>query len=193
MATKSTKEKVVAESVVDAAPKKPAVPAKDNKRKTLPRLDDTALVEVRSNQYGILGFTNSRTGDRTVWHGVDDVQTLTVGDIRNMKTSAPMFFSEPWIWIESVDIDECDELTEAEIYEVLGLAKYYQSAKRPRYLSEVYKWDVDKIETEVPVMTQNSKSSIAIALNTAIRKGQLDNLTKIKAWEKALGLELDRE
>lgn len=179
---KTTKEKV--------APQKSA--AKASPKKTLPKLADDVQLLVRSNQYGVLGFTNSRTGETTIWSGVDDVQVITVGDIRNMRTSAPTFLAEPWIWIDSIYLDECDDLTEEEIYTALGIAKFYKQAKRPKYLSEVYKWDAAQIKAAVPGMTRNTKQAVALALNQAIRDQLLVSLPLMKTWEQELGLELDK-
>lgn len=189
--TKNTKEKTVTETPVAAAPTTPA--ASKTPKKTLPKLDDSTRVRARSNQYGTLGFTNKRTGDKVFWHDIDEVQDVTVGDIRYMRSNASSFLSEPWIWIEGIEADGCEGLTEEEIYEALGLTRFYKQAQRPKFLSTVYKWNASKIKAEVPTMTRNSKEAIALSLNEAIRDERLTNLPLIKTWEEALGIDLDRE
>ena len=170
----------------ETAPKeKPAVLAK------VPKLDDSVRVRVRSNQYGKLGYINKRTHDRIMWEDIDDVQDLTVGDIRDMKNTAPKFFSEPWVWIESIEEPGCEDLTTETIYEALGLGRFLKNATSPLFLKEVCDWKVAEIREKVPNMSANTKTNVVIALNTEIKNGGLNDLRRIKAWEDALGCELD--
>lgn len=149
-------------------------------------LSDSTIVRVRSNQYGVLGYRNSRTGDDYTWSEINEVQDLTVADIRDMRSNGQKFFSEPWIWIEEIDDPQCKDLTTEEIYEVLHLSRYLEQAARPRYMSEIVDWSVDKIRERVPKMSESTKTNVIVALNTEIAAGNLDSMQKVRAWEEAL-------
>lgn len=198
MATKTTKttEQVkkapAAEPVAETpAGKASEVKAATPKAKKLPRLEDHMRVIVRSNQYGTLGFINSRTREKFIWNEINTLQDMTVGDIRVMRSRQSRFFEEGWVWIEAIDEDGFEDLTDEEIYAALGLSKYFVNALRPRNFEEIVEWGVEEIEAKVPKMSDSTQTSVAIALNSEIHKERLTNLVLIKAWEKALGIDLD--
>lgn len=157
-----------------------------------PKLDDSARVRVRSNQYGKMGFVNSRTRDYVEWSGINDVQDMSVGDIRDMKNNSSRFFAESWVCVESIEVPGCEDLSQETVYEALGLSKFLKNPVRPLDLGEIHTWDVSMIQEKVPNMPPNTKDNVAIALNSEIREGRLTDLSLIKAWEKELGRELDR-
>lgn len=164
--------------------------AKNTKKPALLKLDDRTYVKVRSNQYGNMGFHNKRTGDITFWHGINDVQEMTVGDIRAMKSTDPRFLQDTWIVIEDIDDDACVDMSQKEMYEVLGIGQFYETG-RPRYLKDILGWSASEIEERAEQMSDNTRSNIITALNTEIREGNLDSIAVTRAWEKALGVKLD--
>lgn len=201
MANKNTAAKAAASKKTATAPKEevvikeveaqveaPVVAAETPKKRI--KLDDAVRVRVRSNRYGTLGFTNNSTGDRFIWHDIDDVQDLTVGDIRNMRGNAPIFFRDCWIWIESIEETGCENLTDAEMYEALGLYRYYNEKERPHYFSSVREWTAERVKAEVPQLSDNTKSNLAMAVQEAVDNELIVSLPVIKAWEKALECEL---
>ncbi|MDE6041672.1 MAG: hypothetical protein K2F99_08865 [Muribaculaceae bacterium] len=189
--TEEVKETPVKKTTPKAVPKEVAPKEKPAVLAKVPKLEDSVRVRVRSNQYGKLGYINKRTRDRIMWEDIDDVQDLTVGDIRDMKNNAPKFFSEPWVWVESIEEPGCEDLTTETIYEALGLGRFLKNAKSPIFLKEVCNWKVAEIREKAPEMSANTKSNVVIALNTEIKNGNLNDLRRIKAWEEALGFELD--
>lgn len=175
------------------ATEKAAPAAKEVKapiKQALPKLEDSVRVTARSNQCGKLGFTNTRTHDSVLWNDLDDVQYLSVGDVRDMKANAPRFFTEPWIWIESIETPECAGFTTEQIYETLGLKRYLDKTAAPFNLCDVCNWDEQEIRDTVPNMTRGTRENVAIALNSAILDKRLNNLSVIKVWEEELGCSL---
>lgn len=161
------------------------------KKKTVPRLEDHMRVIVRSNQYGMLGFINTRTHERFFWDRINDLQDMTVGDIRDMRNRQSRFLEEGWVWIEAIDEPGFEDLTDEEIYSVLGLSHYFDSGIRPKSFEDVASWTVEEIKEKTKKMSHSTKTHVAIALNTEIRAGRLENLSRIKAWQEALGTDLD--
>lgn len=153
-------------------------------------LDDNTIVYVRSNQYGRLGFQNSRTGDFIFWPNINDVQDMTVEDIRVMRNSAPAFLQDTWVVIEGIDDPQCDDMTQEELYDALGLSRYFTTS-RPRYLTDVLEWNQVEIGERVPKMSRSTRDNVTVALNTEISRGKLNDIRLIRAWESALGVELD--
>ena len=164
---------------------------KTNSRPAI-KLDDSTYVKVRSNQYGRMRFKNKRTGDSVYWTSINDVQDMTVGDLRAMKSSDPVFLSDTWIVIEAIEDEACADLTREQLYEVLGLSQFF-STGRPRYLQDILTWKQNEIAERVPKMSVSTQANIITALNTEIASGGMDSVSLIRAWEKALGVELDKE
>lgn len=184
--------KVGADPVAETPVKKEAKTTSP-KTKTLPRVEDHMRVIVRSNQYGRLGFVNTRTKEKFFWDHINTLQDMTAGDIRDMRARQTRFLTDGWIWIEAIDEPGFEDLTDAEIYEALGLKRYFENALRPRHFEEIVDWSVETIEEKVPKMSDSTKTNVAIALNTEIRKQNLTDLVLIRAWEKALGMNLEIE
>lgn len=175
--------------VVKTAEPKSAPPVP--RTKALPKVDDSVRVRVRSNRFGRLGFVNSHTGDRYFWNEIDEVQDLTVGDIRNMRGQANAFLEQGWVVIEGIESAECVDLTDKEIYDVLGLSKYYKDSKKSHYVRTARTWTLQQIKKFGPGLNRNLKANITASLNSSIKNGLLTDLSLIRAWEKALGTELE--
>lgn len=207
-AVKSEPKKKAAESVADVTetvaegtetaadteeqtPPTTEAPTLKNKKKLAPPDDSTRLL-VRSNQYGLMGFINSRNGERTQWGGINDTQVMTVADLRDMKSNAARFLEETWIVVEQIMDPEYEDLSFEEIYDVLGISKYATTG-RPRYMSDILTWDRFDIGSHVEAMSRNTKENVAVALNTEIQSGNLTNLLTIRTWEEALGMQLDMD
>lgn len=180
---KAEPEKTATTTAITPAKAKAAKPARID-------LSDSTLVRVRSNQYGRMGFRNSRTGDFTFWNDINDVQDMTVGDIRVMRGSSSVFFRDTWVVIEAIEDERCDDMTQEQLYDVLGLTRYFNTA-RPKYLRDVLSWDQIEINERVPKMSRTTRDNVAVALNTEIAAGNLNDIRVIRAWEQALGIELD--
>ena len=170
----------------------PAEPVVKSAPKRAIKLDDTVLVNVKSNTYGQLFFRNPRTGDATEWSHFGDVQTLTMGDLRAMKGSHRAFYENQWIYILGVEDGGYEDVTPDDIYKTLMVGQYYKNVLDPDNFHQIFSWSEPKIRERVAMMSSGAKLNLVVAANTAVQNGTLDSLKKIKTLEDVLGCELDR-
>lgn len=156
------------------------------------KLDDTVLVNVKSNTYGQLFFRNPRTGDATEWSHFGDTQTLTMGDLRAMKGSHRAFYENQWIYILGIEDSGYEDVTPDDIYKTLMVSQYYKNVLDPDNFHQIFSWSEAKIRERVAMMSSGAKLNLVVAANTAVQNGTLDSLKKIKTLEDVLGCELDR-
>ena len=154
--------------------------------------DDTNVV-VRSCFSGKLYFKNLKTGDETEWSRLGDEQELTVADLKSMRSTQSAFFKNQWVRIVCGYDDSGNEIPAINIINYLRLQQYYQNFIDPSDKSVVCGWSIKEIEENVPLMSDNAKDNLMVALNDYIDSGMLDSVSKIRAFEKALGRRLGEE
>ena len=172
----------------EAAPKAEQAPAKAPAEKV--RLDDSALIRVKSNTFGTLIYINKRTGDRTEWSGFGDEQLVTMADLRAMKGTQNAFFSDNMIVIVGCQDPRYSDVTPADIYDALLVSKYYKNILDPDRFDTIFSMPDSEIRERVGYLTRNAKLNLVVALNRAVQSGQLDSLRKIRLFEELLGCEL---
>ena len=70
-------------------------------------LDNNVILNVQSTTFGKLVYVNTQTGDKVVWEHENEIQQVTAGNLREMKSRQPGFFKNYWIRIIGIeDIDE---------------------------------------------------------------------------------------
>lgn len=156
------------------------------------KLDDSVLINVKSNTYGTLIYVNSRTGDKTEWHGAGDVQQITMGDLRAMKGSQRAFFENQWIYVMGVEDSDYEDVTPGDVYKMLMVSQYYKNVVDPDDFNRIFSMKPSEIKETVSMMSADAKLNLLVAVNTAIEDGDLDSLKKIKVFEEVLGRELSR-
>lgn len=186
MANSKKKDTVVEENMAAEAVERKAAAKKAVK------LDDTVLINVKSNTYGTLFFRNPRTGDSTEWGHFGDVEQLTMGDLRAMKGTQRSFYENQWIYIVGVEDEGYEDVTADDICKALMVTQYYKDILDPDNFDQVFSWPEAKIKERVSMMGPGAKMNLMVAANTAIANGKLDSLKKIKIFEDLLGCELDR-
>lgn len=160
-----------------------------SKRKTFVISDDV-FVKVQSCFNGKIYYKNPVSGENIVWDNIGDVQTVSMRELRAMKSRNVGFFKNQWIIILGVaDGEEC-EATPADIYKALIVGQYYNNFIDPSNFNEICGWDEKKIAERIPLLTSSAKENLVVALNGYIKSGQLDSIKKIRAFERALGCEL---
>lgn len=177
---------IVEESAAKAAeePKQPA------KRKERIKLDDSALIVVKSNTFGRLIYINKRTGDKTVWSHHGEEQTVTMADLRAMKGTQNNFFADNMIIVVGCEDDRYGDVEPSDIYDALLVTKYYKSFIDPDKFGTLFKMSEAEIRQRVAQLSKNAKLNLVVALNGAISSGALDSLKKIRLFEELLGCEL---
>jgi hypothetical protein len=161
------------------------------KKKKL-KLDDNALLQIKSNIFGELIYINHKTGDEYKWSNFGEIRELYVSDLRAMKSNQSKFFSENWVVVVGIaDTDEIyEDIGTDEIYDALQLTQYYKNFLCPEDLNEIFNWSVDDMKQKLPKMSRSIKETIGVRANELIQNGGLDSIAKVKALEEILGYSL---
>lgn len=156
-------------------------------------LDNNVILNVQSTTFGKLVYVNTQTGDKVVWEHENEIQQVTAGNLREMKSRQPGFFKNYWIRIIGIeDIDETyQDRTIEEIYKALTLQQYYENSMMD--IEDLILNHTDEIPTYLNKMGKSFKTSLIIRCNDMIESGKLDAFSKIKKIEEILGTELGGE
>lgn len=147
-------------------------------------IDDNYLVPVRSNCDGELIFIGG--GYEEKWYGVGEVQTLPWEEVKAIRKYTRAFFENNWIMFEKTD-----EYTPSQMYEALGVGKYYATGDKFKDFDEVLAMKPKEIADYLQEMTSGYRESL-----TAYAKGlvnnddpRVDSKAKRNALEKVLGVD----
>lgn len=156
-------------------------------------LDNNVILNVQSTTFGKLVYVNTQTGDKVVWEHENEIQQVTAGNLREMKSRQPGFFKNYWIRIIGIeDIEETyQDRTIEEIYKALTLQQYYENSMMD--IEDLILNHTDEIPTYLNKMGKSFKTSLIIRCNDMIESGKLDAFSKIKKMEEILGTELGGE
>lgn len=155
-------------------------------------IDDSAMINVRSNVFGELFYIDPVTREEISWPHCGETQILTMSALRHMKNGAIKFFVNNLILITGFADSNADKFEVADIYKALGVQQYYKNYLDPTDYEDICSWSPAEIRAKVALMPQGAKQQLVVALNTYIEKGVLDSLKAIKAFEEALDCELAR-
>ncbi len=156
------------------------------------KIDDSALINVKSNVFGELFYVDPVTKESVSWPQCGSLVQLTMSALRHMKNGAVKFFTNQLVVITGFADENADKYEPADIYKALFITQYYQDYLDPSNYDDVCSWTDEQIKEKISLMSSSVKSKLVVALNTYIEKGILDSLKKIKAYEEALGCELAR-
>lgn len=192
---KQTAKKTSGTKTKTTAKKATTKETKTNEPKQRERLvlDNNVILNVQSTTFGKLVYVNTQTGDKVVWEHENEIQQVTAGNLREMKSRQPGFFKNYWIRIIGIeDIDETyQDRTIEEIYKALTLQQYYENSMMD--IEDLILNHTDEIPTYLKKMGKSFKTSLIIRCNDMIESGKLDAFSKIKKMEEILGTELGGE
>ena len=153
-------------------------------------LDNNVILNVQSTTFGKLVYVNTQTGDKVVWEHENEIQQVTAGNLREMKSRQPGFFKNYWIRIIGIeDIDETyQDRTIEEIYKALTLQQYYENSMMD--IEDLILNHTDEIPTYLKKMGKSFKTSLIIRCNDKIETGKLEAFSKINKMDEILGTEL---
>ena len=154
------------------------------------RIDDSAIVNVKSNVFGELTYVDKKTQEEIKWPRCGSVQQMTFGLLRSMKATSISFYQNQWIIIMGFADENAEKYMPADIYKALMIGQYYKDLIDPSDYQSICSWSPDQIKSKVSLMSSEAKANLAVALNTYIEKGILDSLKRIKTFEEVLGCEL---
>lgn len=156
------------------------------------RIDDSALINVKSNVFGELYFVDPVTREKIVWPQCGEILPIPLATLRHMKTGAAKFFTNQLVVITGFADENADKFEVADIYKALYISQYYKDILDPTDYDDICGWTPDVIKQKVPVLSAGAKGKLVVALNTYIEKGVLDSLKAIKTFEEVLGCDLKR-
>nr|DAO56483.1 MAG TPA: hypothetical protein [Caudoviricetes sp.] len=156
------------------------------------RIEDTALINVKSNVLGELIFVDPITKAKVKWAQCGEVLQLPLSMLRNMKNGAIKFFTNQLVIITGFADENADKYEVADIYKALYITQYYKDILDPANYDEICSWTPAEIRQKVPMLSKGAKGKLVVALNTYIEKGVLDSLKAIKTFEEVLGCDLMR-
>lgn len=156
------------------------------------RIDDTALINVRSNVFGELIFVDPVTKEIITWPQCGEVLPIAMSTLRHMKTGASKFFSNQLVVLTGFADENAEKYEIADVYKALYISQYYKDIIDPANYEEICNWKPAEIKSKISMMSKGSRAKLMVALNTYIEKGILDSLKAIKTFEEALGCELMR-
>ena len=192
---KQTAKKTSGTKIKTTTKKATTKTAKTNEPKQRERLvlDNNVILNVQSTTFGKLVYVNTQTGDKVVWEHENEIQQVTAGNLREMKSRQPGFFKNYWIRIIGIeDIDETyQDRTIEEIYKALTLQQYYENSMMD--IEDLILNHTDEVPTYLEKMGKSFKTSLIIRCNDMIESGKLDAFSKIKKMEEILGTELGGE
>lgn len=194
MATSKKKTSVEATEILDDVIVAPEEEEKLDLKKVTPgtvRIDDNAVVNVKSNVFGELVYVDGRSREETRWDRCGSVQQMSFGSLRSMKASAISFFKNQWVIMTGFADENAEKYTAADIYKALFVTQYYKDLIEPSDYESVCSWSPAEIKQKVSLMSAESKANLVVALNIYIKKGILDSLKRIKTFEEVLGCELE--
>ena len=147
-------------------------------------------IPVKSNVQGKLTYTSKKTGYTEEWDEIGMVVFLEYDELVSMRNAHKKFYEDNWILIE-----DTDDYTAEEIYYALNVDKYYKNIAIFETLDDVFNLSVSDIEQIVPTLSAGYKRSIASRAMQLIvdNDERMDSTAKIKALEKALGINLREE
>jgi len=169
--------------------KKTTTKSKPKQRERLV-LDNNVILNVQSTIFGKLVYVNGQTGDKVVWDNENEIQQVTAGNLREMKSRQPGFFKNYWIRI--IGIEDTDETYQdrsiEEIYTALTLQQYYKNSMID--VEDLILNHTSDLKTYIEKMGNTFKTSLVIRCNDLIKSHKLDSLSKIRELEEILGTEL---
>ena len=142
-------------------------------------IDSDQYVNVRNGFHGVLVYVSSKTGETYTWDDFDDVQEMTLRELKGMKSSQKSFFENNWILFD-----------EDWIYDYLGVRQMYKYTIKNEDLEKLFEMPIDKMKKIVSGMGQGQKESFKYMVKDRCARGELDSLKRIKALEEALGTNL---
>lgn len=137
------------------------------------------LVQVMNVTPGKLIYKNPRTSEKIIFTEPEQIQDMTVAELKTMKASAPKYLNEPWVYV----MDE-------EVVEYLGLTQLYEKLKTPSDLDKFFKASERDITNYLKTCPNGVKEVIAKKTIELVRSGDI-TIKKQRAIEEALGIKIE--
>ena len=157
----------------------------DTTRSIPPKKAEVSLndvVYVQSCFHGNLFYQSKRNGSIVEWQRFGEDQPMDVDELMYMRNTQPTFFKEQWIRLVGNNADD--------VFEFLHLDRYCKNNLKFDDFDDVFEMEPDEIETVIQSFSPSLRESFARRALELIEGGELDNLKKIQAIERASGYSL---
>ena len=147
-------------------------------------IDNNYLVPVKSNVDGTLVFKGDGYEER--WYSVGEIQMLSWEEIKTIRKYMRCFFENNWIIFEPTD-----EYTPSQMYEALGVQKYYANGDKFKDFDELLALKPKEISTYLQEMTSGYRDALASYVKGLIDNGdpRMDSKARVSALEKVLNVD----
>lgn len=143
-------------------------------------------VACRSAVRGTLSYLSKRqNGYQVVWNDFGDEQFIEFQELVSMRNTDLRFFKDNWIVIE-----DSDEYTAEEIMDALKVSQYYKVKIDIDNFDSIFNESPDTIKQIVSKMSKGLKETVGMRAKQLYYHGKLDSVSKIKALEESLGIEI---
>lgn len=168
------------------------VEAKETKKK-IKELPSYVQLKVKSNT-GNLFFKNDRNGNIVTWDKKNEIQFLSVEDIKHIKANQSRFLSENWISIVGAVDDEYVDLSIEEIYNLLTLQSYFKVTKLSDKFKEYISASKSELKSFINDLTDKEKELFKSYINS-LDDSVIETLShgSIMLLSKELGIIFDDE
>lgn len=168
------------------------VEVKETKKK-IKELPSYVQLKVKSNT-GNLFFKNDRNGNIVTWDKKNEIQFLSVEDIKHIKANQSRFLSENWISIVGAVDDEYVDLSIEEIYNLLTLQSYFKVTKLSDKFKEYISASKSELKSFINDLTDKEKELFKSYINS-LDDSVIETLShgSIMLLSKELGIIFDDE
>lgn len=147
------------------------------KVKKMPKdLPNYVQLKVKSNIGGLLYFKNKRNGNSVTWSKKDEIQFLSVEDIKHIKADQNRFFEENWISIVGVVDEDYSYLSIEDIYALLTLQAYFKVTKLADKFDKYISSSKSKLKSFIDSLTDKEKELFKNYIET-LSEYKKDSLT----------------
>jgi hypothetical protein len=149
------------------------------KYKVRQTIDPNTIVPVTNGFQGLLVVKNRRTNDTFIFEEFGDVQDMTYGDLKAIRSSDRAFFENNWLLFD-----------DPEILDALDVTKYYSKALSISGFDDLFEKEPNEIKRIIAGLSKAQRRSVAYKARNMIILNELDSLKVIDVLEESLGIKL---
>lgn len=179
MATETKTNKKSATKPVQETKVAEAEETKVVERKKAKEISMNELIPVRNLCSSSLSYISRKTNMLFQWAEYGDVEHIEFSELMTMKASQPRFLTEPFLFIEDMDV-----------VEKLGLTKLYDQIAQVMDLDNFFGLPSVEMERILNELPNGSKELIKDEAMKRVAAGSLYDIRKIKSLEEKLFVDL---
>lgn len=149
-------------------------------------IDDNYIVAVKSNVDGTLVFDEHGYNER--WYDVGEIVEMPWSEVKDIRKYQRKFFENNWIILEKTA-----EYTAAQLYDALGVSKYYPNGDKFKDVDIVLSMKPKEIADYLKDKGQEYKDTLATYAKRRYEENdpRMDSKSKIDALGRILNVNFD--